>query len=70
MSEQDRQLVLDYLRACPDRFVSAAEICRKAGGRHRFFEDPRWAVPVLVELRDRGLVEMNEAGHYRLTARP
>lgn len=70
MNDQDARLVLDYLRAFADRFVSAAEICRKAGGRHRFFEDPRWAVPVLQELRERGLVEMNEAGQYRLAARP
>jgi hypothetical protein len=70
MNEQDGQLVLDYLRAYPDRFVSPIEVCRKAGGRHRFFEEPRWAVPVLIQLRDRGLVEMNEAGYYRIVTRP
>lgn len=69
MNEQDARLVLDYLRAFPGQFVSLVEICRKAGGRHRFFEDPRWAVPVLLELRDRGLVEMNQAGQYRIVDR-
>lgn len=69
MREAEEQLVLDYLRAYPDTFISAAEIARKAGGRHRFFENPRWVWPVLASLLGKGLVETNEAGHYRAVAR-
>jgi hypothetical protein len=65
-SEQDEKLVLDYLRAYPECFVSATEVARKAGGRQRFVEDPQWASRTLLNLLARRLVQMNESGHYRI----
>jgi|KBSSwiStaDraftv2_1062776.scaffolds.fasta_scaffold4846083_1 hypothetical protein len=66
MSEQDERLILDFLSAFPQVFVSATEISRKADGRHRFTEDPHWAHHALQNLLARRLIEMNNSGHYRL----
>ncbi|HWX20430.1 MAG TPA: hypothetical protein VN578_11070 [Candidatus Binatia bacterium] len=42
------------------------EICRRAAGKKRFHEDPNWAVQVLGRLVEKGVVESDSTGHYRL----
>jgi uncharacterized membrane protein len=69
-SYEDERLVLEYLAAFPAVFVSASEIARKAAGRRRCDEEPHWAQPVLAALLDKGLVERDDQGHYRLVAEP
>ena len=70
MSYEDEQLVLEYLKAYPNVFVSANEIARKAAGRHRFNEEPHWAQAVLTSLVDKGVLERDEQGHYRIAPKP
>ena len=65
LSEEER-LILLFLKQAPKSFFTATEIARRAAGRKRFEEDPRWAVPALLRLRDRKLVEMDADGRYRL----
>lgn len=57
--------ILAYLKTDSGRFVSLAEISRRAGGRRRFEESPSWAKRLLPPLVEAGLVEMNARGHYR-----
>lgn len=64
-SGEERQ-VLDFLEKSPKVAFSAAEICRKAGHRRQFEENPRWAIPALLHLRDLGLVEDDGSGHYQV----
>ncbi|HEY9171090.1 MAG TPA: hypothetical protein VI136_02285 [Verrucomicrobiae bacterium] len=64
--EAEKREILDYLKAALGQFVSVKEICRRAGGKHRHADDPRWAVPVLRRLVEEGLIERDAAGHYRL----
>lgn len=45
---------------------SAVEICRKAGNKRQFQEIPRWAVPPVLRLLDRGLIEDDGLGHYQM----
>jgi hypothetical protein len=61
--------ILALLNACPDRFFSPAEVCRKGGNRKLVAKDPRWALPFLVSLKDKDLVEADPNGHYRLFIR-
>jgi hypothetical protein len=65
MFTPEERTVLEFLRRAPAQFFSASEIARRAGGRKAFEEDPRWAIPPLLRLRDRELVEVNAEGHYR-----
>lgn len=57
--------ILALLRSCPETFFSGSEICRKAGNKKLAAKDPRWALPFLVSLADKGLVERDASGHYR-----
>jgi hypothetical protein len=64
-SYEERQ-VLDFFEKNPDASYSAVEVCRKAGTKRQFQENPRWAIPILVRLREQGAIEDDGAGHYRL----
>ena len=60
--------ILAYLKTDSGRFVSMAEISRRAGGRRRFEESPSWAKRLVPPLLEAGLIEMNARGHYRCFA--
>lgn len=65
---EEEALILNFLKVNPKAGFSAVEICRKAGTRRQFLEDPRWALRPLLHLRDKGLVEDDGGGHYQFAA--
>lgn len=65
MDAEEREIYF-YLKAWKHVFVSAREICRRAGGKHRFRQDPDWAKPALARMVERGILETDAAGHYRI----
>jgi hypothetical protein len=67
--DADENDICQYLKSWPGQFVSTKEICRRAGGKWRYREDERWALPVLQRLIETGLVESDSTGHYRLVQR-
>ncbi len=64
--DSDEAEVYAYLKTTPGQFISAREICRRAGGKWRYREDEHWAMPVLRRMAEKNLVEADETGHYRL----
>lgn len=66
MYSADEQAVLNYLGTAPKCFFSAREICRKAGGKEKWDENQRWALPILSRLLAQGALEQDAAGHYRV----
>ena len=60
----DELEILEYLRSWPEKFISLGEICRRAGGRQRFKDEPNWARTFMTRLVESGLVKINERGHY------
>ena len=68
MNADEREICL-YLKGWPGQFVSMAEIARRAGGKRRFRDDPNWAVPTLSRLLEKGILESDATGHYRLKPR-
>ncbi|HEY5912063.1 MAG TPA: hypothetical protein VJA21_15780 [Verrucomicrobiae bacterium] len=64
--EADEVAISLYLKSYPGQFVSAAEICRRAGTKRRFRKQPDWALPILKRMVDAGLLESDSTGHYRL----
>ena len=66
----DESNICNYLKSWPDEFLSSREICRRAGGKWRFREDPYWAVPVLLRLFEQGILETDTNGYYRLAPNP
>jgi hypothetical protein len=65
MDADERDICL-YLKSLPGQFVSLREISRRAGGKHRFHENPEWAAPVLERLLERRLLETDSMHHFRL----
>lgn len=58
--------IIAYLKTVPGKFVTLAEISRRASGRKRFEESPGWARHLMMPLRDAGYIEINTHGHYRI----
>jgi len=68
--DSEEHEVYFYLKDQIDQFVSANSICRHAGGRRRFCESPEWAKAVLRRMQERGIVEADATGAYRLKPMP
>jgi hypothetical protein len=64
--DADEKEVCNYLKAFAGQFVSPRQIARRAGGKWRFREDPNWARPILLRLVEKGCLESDAAGYYRL----
>jgi hypothetical protein len=55
-----------FLKSWRNQFISAKEICRRAGGKQRYRLAPEWAKPFLMRMVERGILETDTHGHYRL----
>ncbi len=62
----DETCICDFLKTHGAAYVSAAEICRRAGTKKRYRKEPQWALPVLKRLVEKELLEGDITGHYRL----
>jgi hypothetical protein len=69
MDSEEREIFY-YLKTRGDEFVSGAEIARRASGKKKFYDNPDWAKPVLVRLQERGVLEHNSLGQYRIKPVP
>ena len=65
----DEIQIFEYLKSCPNTFVSAIEIARRVGGKRRLREDPNWIRPVLLRMVSDQVLEADEFGQYRLKMR-
>src|SRR5262245_28984098 len=65
MNADEREICL-FLKSWQGQFVSGKEIARRAGGKWRFRNDPNWAAPLLTRLVERGIVDTDALGHFRL----
>ena len=65
----DEIQVFEYMKSCPNVFVSAIEIARRVGGKRRLREDPDWIRPVLLRMVSDELLEADHFGQYRLKMR-
>jgi hypothetical protein len=64
--DADEREVYFYLKAFRKEFISAREICRRAGGKKRFKYDVDWAKPALTRMVESGILETDPSGHYRI----
>jgi hypothetical protein len=67
--DADEKEIVDYLKSMRGQFISGREIARRAGGKRRHAQDPNWASTALVRLVEKGMVESDSTGHYRLPRR-
>lgn len=70
MMDADEREIFHYLRKEGDGFVPASAIGRHAGGKQRFREAPDWARQALLRMVERGILEVDPVGAYRLKPVP
>ena len=64
--DADERDIFHFLKTWGSDYVNAVEIARRAGNKKRFYDDPDWAKPVLMRMADRGILEGDASGRYRI----
>ena len=62
----DERDIFQFLKTRGTDFVGAMEIARRAGNKKKFYEDPDWAKIVLMRMQERGILEHDASGRYRI----
>jgi hypothetical protein len=62
----DEKAIIEYLKSWPYSFVSGKEIARRASGKARHDKEPGWAVPLLAQMVQRGAIESDHLGYFKL----
>ena len=68
--DTDERDIFQYLKTWGLEFTNAMEVCRRVGSKRRFHEDPTWAKPILMRMADRGILESDIQGRYRVKPVP
>jgi hypothetical protein len=64
--DSDEREIYQFLQTWGTEFVGAMEIARRATTKKRFYDDPDWAKQVLMRMQDRGVLESDNQGRYRI----
>ncbi|SRR5581483_8153056 len=64
--DADEREIFQFLKTRAGDFTAAMEICRRAGSKRKFHEDPNWAKPVLQRMEERAILEKDLQGRYRI----
>jgi DNA-binding PadR family transcriptional regulator len=67
--DADERDICIYLKSWAGQFVHQTEISRRASTKRRYDKEPAWAVPALNRLVEKGFLEADTTGHYRLRPR-
>ena len=62
----DERDIFQFLKTRGTEFVGAMEIARRAGNKKKFYQDPDWAKVVLMRMGERGILESDSQGRYRI----
>jgi len=65
MDSEEREIFY-FLKTRGEEFVSVKEIARRASGKKKFYDNPEWAKPLLMRMQERGVLESNGVGQYRI----
>lgn len=64
--DADEREIFYFLKSRGSEFVNSREIARRAGGKKKFYDEPDWAKPILVRMTERGILEGDPLGRYRV----
>jgi hypothetical protein len=64
--DSDEREIYHFLKLRNEEFIASREISRRAGGKQAFRQNAEWAKPVLLRMVERGILETDTNGHYRL----
>jgi hypothetical protein len=64
--DSDEREIYQFLKTWGSEYVGAVEIARRAGNKKRFYQEPDWAKVVLMRMAERGILESDSQGRYRV----
>jgi hypothetical protein len=64
--DADEREIFHFLKTWGSDFIGATEIARRAGMKKKFYDDPDWAKPVLMRMEERGILQSDSMGRYRI----
>jgi hypothetical protein len=64
--DSDERDIYNYLKCWPGQFVFRRDIARLAGGKWKYRDNPDWAELALMRLLERGILETDATGYFRL----
>lgn len=67
--DADEREIYYYLKPFRNDFLTAKEICRRASSKRRYREDESWALAPLMRMAERGILETDDSGAYRIKAK-
>ena len=67
--DADERDIYYYLKPFRKDFLTAKEICRRASSKRRYREDESWALAPLHRMAERGILETDASGAYRIKTR-
>jgi predicted transcriptional regulator of viral defense system len=62
----DEREIYQFLKTWGTEYVGAMEIARRATIKKRFYEEPDRAKQVLMRMAERGILESDSQGRYRI----
>jgi hypothetical protein len=68
--DADEREIYYFLKPYRNESLSGKEICRRAGGKRRYRADENWAIPAILRMVERGVLETDSSGAYRLKPKP
>ena len=68
--DTDERDIFQFLKTWGSDYITPMEICRRAGSKKKFYEDPSWAKPILLRMAERGILESDLSGRYRIKPLP
>jgi len=68
--DADEREIFQFLKSWGGQYIGAVEVCRRAGGKRRFHEDPNWAKVPLSRMAERNILESDVQGRYRIKPVP
>jgi hypothetical protein len=68
--DSDERDIFQFLKAWGTGFTNAKEVARRASSKRRFHEDPEWAKTILMRMAERGILESDPQGRFRIKPVP
>jgi hypothetical protein len=68
--DADERAIYYYLKSRRPKAVPARDISRHVGSKRKFHYNPEWVSPILLRMAERGILEMDGTGGYRLKPIP
>ena len=64
--DSDERDIFQFLKTWGTDFTNAREIARRAASKKKFYEDPDWAKAILMRMVERGILESDIQGRFRI----